>query len=153
SLQELVLRMKSAGSEALSEAIGERWAEIICPKIRPNSIGVVVPVPLHWRRHWQRGFNQSQLLARALARRLNVPCIEALRPVRHTPIQPSLSPTARRENMRNAFRAARTAGIDGKSVALVDDVMTTGSTVHEASRALRSAGAAFIAVAVVARSH
>src|SRR5262245_36804782 len=152
-LRELILRMKSAGSEALSEAVGERWAEIICPKIRANGIGVVVPVPLHWRRQWQRGFNQSQLLARALAGRLKVPCVEALQRVRHTPIQPSLSPTARRENVRNAFRAARRARIDGKSVVLVDDVMTTGATAHEAARALRDAGAASITVAVVAHGR
>jgi len=152
-LRELVLRMKCAGSEALCDAVGERWAETIRPKFTANRIDLVVPVPLHWRRRWQRGFNQSQLLAQALARRLNVPCAGGLRRVRHTPKQPTLSPTARRENMRNAFRAARTAGIDGKSVVLVDDVLTTGSTAHEASRALRAAGAASITVAVVAHGR
>jgi ComF family protein len=145
--------MKSSRSEALSEAVGERLAEAIVPKLGQVRIDLAVPVPLHWRRQWQRGFNQSQLLARALARRLNVPCGQNVMRVRHTPKQTTLSPTGRRENMRNAFRAARMAALVGKSVVLVDDVLTTGSTAHEAARALRDAGAVSITVAVVAHGR
>jgi len=152
-LRELVLRMKIEGSEALSEAVGERWAGNICPKLAGNRIDLVVPVPLHWRRRWQRGFNQSELLARALAGRMGVPYQPVLRRVRHTPKQTTLSPTARRDNVRNAFRVARTAEVRGRAVVLVDDVLTTGSTAHEAARALRDAGTVSIAVAVVAHGH
>jgi predicted amidophosphoribosyltransferase len=65
-------------------------------------------------------------------------------------MQTTLSPTARRENVRGAFRTATTAGLRGRAVLLVDDVMTTGSTAHEAARALRDAGARAVAVAVLA---
>jgi ComF family protein len=151
--RELVLRMKVAGGDVLAGAVGDRWAGRVCPKLAANRIDLVVPIPLHWLRRWQRGFNQAEQLARALARRLDRPYRNCLRRVRHTPKQSTLSPTARRENVRQAFRTARTANLVGKTVVLVDDVLTTGATVHEAARALRIAGATSVIVAVVAHGH
>jgi ComF family protein len=100
---------------------------------------LVVPVPLHPRRLRQRGFNPAALLARSLARRVGVACdARALRRLRDTPSQTGLGRRARRRNLRDAFAATRPLP---PCVWLVDDVVTTGSTLAEAARALRRGGA------------
>ena len=151
-LREVVLRMKHARGEGLAEAVGALWAEHDGPRLGQAGAGVVIPVPLHWRRRWARGYNQSEVLARALAGRLRLPCRPTwLRRARATPKQTEQSPAARRENVRRAFRAG--PAVKGKVVLLVDDVLTTGSTAHEAARALRQAGAGRVVVAVLAHDH
>jgi ComF family protein len=152
-LRDVVLRMKHASGEALAELVGEMWAECSEPGLRALGAEVVVPVPLHWRRRWRRGYNQSETLARPLAARLGLPCQPScLRRIRHTPQQPSQSAAARLENVRGAFLAGGRA-ILGRTVLLVDDVLTTGGTAGEAARALRRAGAKAVVVAVLARAH
>jgi len=151
-LRDAVLRMKSASGEGLAETMGQTFWEAACPRLREFGVGVVVPVPLHWRRRWSRGHNQSEAVARELAAGLGVPFEpRALRRVRHTPQQAQPSASARRENVKGAFRANRTASVAGRTVLLVDDVMTTGSTAAEAARTLRAAGAGRVVVAVLAR--
>jgi predicted amidophosphoribosyltransferase len=105
-------------------------------------------------RRLRRGYNQSEILARPLAGRLRLPCRPGwLRRGRRTPQQTLQPPAGRRENVRGAFRARAGAGLRGRTVLLVDDVLTTGSTAHEAARALRQAGAARVVVAVLAHDH
>jgi ComF family protein len=150
-LREIVLRMKHSSGEGLAEVVGEFWAGSDEARLRALAADVVVPVPLHWRRRWRRGYNQSEALARPLAARLGLPLRPSwLRRVRHTPEQKALSLAEKRENLRGAFRG-RGAGPRGRAVLLVDDVLTTGSTAAEAARALRQAGARRVAVAVLAR--
>ncbi len=152
-LREVVLRMKHATGEGLAEVVGELWAACADTRLRDLGAEVIVPVPLHWRRRWRRGYNQSEALARPLAARLGLPCCPScLRRVRHTPEQTSQSATGRHDNVRGAFRA-RGAGLRGRIVLLVDDVLTTGSTAAEATRALRAAGARRVVVAVLTRAH
>jgi predicted amidophosphoribosyltransferase len=76
-----------------------------------------------------------------------------LRRVRPTAMQSSLSPTARRENVRAAFRSTKCAKLHGRRVLLVDDVMTTGSTAHAAAKALKDSGASSVVVVVLAHGH
>jgi ComF family protein len=109
----------------------------------------VVPVPLHWLREWKRGFNQSTLLARELARRTGVPVVKALVRARSTRTQAGLSNHARRQNVSRAFRARP---VEGKRILLIDDVMTTGSTAAACALALKRAGAQRVAVLTVARA-
>jgi ComF family protein len=150
-LREIVLRMKQATGEGLAEMMGELWAESGEARLRALGADVVVPVPLHWWRRWRRGYNQSEALARPLAARLGLPFRPSwLRRVRHTPQQKALSAAEKRENIRGAFRG-RGAGLRGRVVLLVDDVLTTGSTAAEAARSLRRAGAKAVVVAVLAR--
>lgn len=150
-LREVVLRLKQASSEGLAEAVGALWAEHAGPRLRAAGVHVVIPVPLHWWRHWRRGYNQSEVLAQALARYLAVPCRPSwLRRIRPTPKQTSQSAQGRWANVAGAFRASRRADLKGTTVLLVDDVLTTGSTADAAARALRQAGAARILVAVLA---
>ena len=104
---------------------------------RPDCI---VPVPAHPRRLRERGFNPAGLLARPLARELRVPChTHLLVRIRDTPSQTRLDRRARRSNLRGAFRCG---DLPARIVWLVDDVRTTGSTLEEAARTLRGAGAA-----------
>jgi len=101
--------------------------------------------------YWRRGYNQATALARALASGLRIPCRERwLRRVRATPFQTDVAPSARRANVRGAFRAAADPNLKGQTVLLVDDVLTTGGTASEAARTLRAAGAARVVVAVLA---
>ena len=140
SLREVILRMKDARNEGLAEIIAGLWATDTVEKLRALAIDCVVPVPLHWWRRWQRGYNQSDALAQALAKALQRPFFPyGLRRLRQTPMQVGLSVTKRRDNVRGAFAARRSIKVAGKTVLLVDDVMTTGSTAHEAARAVRRA--------------
>jgi ComF family protein len=153
-LREVILRMKYAQGEGLAEMVGALWAEHGGQRLSEAAANVIIPVPLHWLRRWQRGYNQSEALARALAIALKLPCRPGwLRRKRSTPKQISQAASVRRENVRGAFQAHPRAGLRGQTVLLVDDVLTTGSTAHEAARALRQAGAARVAVAVLAHDH
>jgi len=119
-----------------------------------EAVDVVVPVPLHRRRLWWRRYNQSALLARALARKAGKPLAnDALVRIRATTQQVGLSAEERDRNVRGAFRvtAEGKGGIAGRRVLLVDDVYTTGATVKAGTRALLRAGAAAVDVLVFAR--
>lgn len=111
----------------------------------------VAAVPLSPERRAERGYNQSELLASALAQELHLPLeAQLLVRVRHDLPQQSLALDARRRNVRGAYAA--TQPLQGRAVLLIDDVMTTGATLDEAAGALLAAGAARVCVAVVART-
>jgi len=118
---------------------------------RDQRFDAIVPVPLHWRRQWQRGFNQSELLASGVARRLGIPSMKALRRVRPTQTQAGLSNARRRKNVAAAFRIRRGRSVLGKSILLVDDVMTTGSTAAACALTLKRAGATKVVLLTIAR--
>jgi ComF family protein len=152
-LRDAVLRLKRHTGEGLAELLGGLWVERDGPRLSSPGVDSVIPVPLFWWKRWRRGYNQSASLARGIARRLQIPCFPAwLRRLRNTPVQTAQSPAGRRDNVRGAFGADPRARFKGRSVLLVDDVMTTGATAHEAARALRAAGAARVAVAALARA-
>ena len=120
---------------------------------RDERFDAIVPVPLHWWRRWRRGFNQSALLAREMARRTGAPVVSALRRARATPPMAGLSGTDRRRSVRGAFLAGRAGKtLRGKNVLLVDDVMTTGSTAAACAQVLKGAGARRVALLTVARA-
>ncbi len=152
--KETVLRLKHHTGEGLAEAVGSLWAVRVAEALRDARPDAVVPVPLHWWHRVRRGYNQSEALARVLAAKLGVPCRPRwLRRSRLTRKQHHFtSPEERRANVRDAFRTRRGDAVRGRHILLVDDVMTTGSTAHEAARPLRAAGAAQLTVAVVARA-
>lgn len=144
--RELVLRAKH--DELAAECAGALLTEGTVAKLKVEPIDCVIPVPLHWHRSWRRGYNQSAVLARALAAELGVAAARTLRRFRSTLPQTTLSPTQRRDNVRGAFVARRV--MTGATVVLADDVMTTGATADAAARALRLSGVTRVIVAVVA---
>ena len=119
---------------------------------------LVVPVPLFRAKTRQRGFNQAELLARVLVKHLSrqsSPAVELhssnLRRIRATISQTGLTRHQRRANVRGAFALSHPEAVQGRSVLLVDDVFTTGTTLSECAKVLRSAGAEKVWVATVAR--
>lgn len=114
---------------------------------------VVVPVPLHPRRLAERGYNQAALLARAVSMELGARLVSrALTRARSTPQQALLDRAARQTNVEGAFLVRRPALVRGLRVVLVDDVVTTGSTLGACVQALIEAGAASVQAVVVARA-
>jgi ComF family protein len=115
---------------------------------------LLVPVPLHPRRLWQRRFNQAALLAQAIGRRADKPvALEALVRVKPTRTQVGMSRAARAENIQGAFRVTPTgaARLHHRRVLLIDDVLTTGATANAAARVLLRGGATTVDVLVFAR--
>lgn len=128
------------------------WMKNAAPDIL-NSADAIMPVPLHWRRLWQRRFNQSALLALALGRLTQRPVIHGLQRKRFTSTQKGLSRKERLKNVRMAFqiRPHVLQTIQGKHIVLVDDVMTSGATVNECAKVLKRHGAQKVSVLSVAR--
>jgi ComF family protein len=150
-LRELIHLYKYGRIKTLARPLGALLAAALP---RDERFDAVTPVPLHWRRQWQRGFNQSELLARAIARSRGIPFIGALKRVRPTLTQAGLSNTGRRQNVAAAFRLRGgpwARPVEGQRILLIDDVMTTGSTAASCALALKRAGAVTVALLTVAR--
>lgn len=111
---------------------------------------LITPVPLHWRRQLQRGFNQSERLAVVFARQLNLPLIKVMKRRQATSPQQQLNASQRRKNLQQAFHVTRS--VNGKTIAVVDDVMTTGATARAVSDCLLAAGAADVHIWCLART-
>jgi ComF family protein len=133
-------------------AIARTMARYMAPLVSRDGNAILVPVPLHRSRLWRRGFNQSALVARELSRRLSIATQPfALRRVKRTPPLKGMSPLQRRKTVAGAFRIANKGAVAGKTVILVDDVLTTGSTAEACARALKRAGAARVELVSWAR--
>ncbi len=149
-LPEIVLRMKSPHGEGLAESFGEFWAEQMAVRLAPLNADLVLPVPLHWRKHFRRGFNQSAVLASALSARLGVSCQPRwLKRWRPTQEQKGLLGESRWENVKGAFRVRSGCDLAGKTIILVDDVLTTGATASEAAKPLKALKPKRIVLAVL----
>ncbi len=112
----------------------------------------IVPIPQHWLRRLKKGYNQAEALAWGLALPLHRDVRRAIRRVKSTHHLVGLDPKARAEALRGAFDARRGSRLKGKTVLLVDDVLTTGATLGAAARALKRAGASRVVVAVLSRA-
>lgn len=146
-----VHQFKYRGQCYWSDFFGREMAAAWRQHGAPACPQLVVPVPLHWRRQWLRGYNQSALLAAGVAARLQLPWRQVLRRARPTPRQAGLSRADRLHNLRGAVVLRRRAELAGLSLLLVDDVFTTGSTLAECCRALLAGGAAEVNVLTIAR--
>jgi ComF family protein len=148
SLRKLIHLFKFDGVQPLARPLGEFMKRTLP---RERRFDVIVPMPLHWRRRWQRGFNQSELLAREICRHWHAPVKNAVRRKRATTPQAGLTSAQRRKNVQGAFAATKATRLDGLHVLLVDDVLTTGATASACARALKRAGAARVSLITLAR--
>lgn len=145
-----VLRLKYAPMPQLARPLGKLLVEVVRAQPAPD---VIVPVPLHKKRLRQRGFNQAVLIAQPISRELGRPLVtRALARIRQTRAQAGLSATQRKENLNGAFEVREQKWILDRKVLIIDDVITTGTTLREVSSVLKAAGAADVAVAAVARA-
>lgn len=149
-LSQLLLAYKGGGRPQLARPLGSLLAGHL-PAIATAGVDRVIPVPLHERRLVHRGFNQAEDLARVLCRHrgLRIDTGSVTR-VRATPSQQGLSRRARRANLRGAF--AVPGDLSGERILLLDDVMTTGTTLNELADAVRRAGAARVTAVALARA-
>jgi len=131
-----------------------RWlrAALDDERLRDHRFDVIVPVPLHPARQRERGFNQASLLAELLSAHTSIPSRPLLKRIRYTTTQTALDRSERMENLHNAFRLRKNADVRGLRVLLIDDVLTTGSTLSECARVLKRAGAKSVHAATAARA-
>lgn len=112
---------------------------------------LITSVPMHWRRYWLRGYNQSELLASAVAQRLQIPYRPLFHRIRATPPQQGLNKAQRKDNLHNAFALMRHCSA-AQHVAIVDDVLTTGSTVYHLCKLLLDAGVKTVDIYCICRT-
>jgi ComF family protein len=153
-VREALHALKFRGVTALAEPFGDLMAHVGRSMVPVDEIALLIPIPLHPSRQAQRGFNQSELLARRLGALWRIPVANrALRRVSSTKPQTELRRVERRRNVRNAFALAQPDAIAGRHVLLIDDIYTTGATVAEAARVLRRGGAGKVGVLTAARAQ
>ena len=130
-------RLKFRGQKGLADPMGRLLAESIRDK--DLSFDAVTWVPMTEKKRRERGYDQSELLARAAAKELGIPCLPLLKKVRENKTQHELSGRQRQLNVKNAYRAEN--GAEGKALLLIDDIVTTGATIGECAKMLYAAGA------------
>lgn len=148
-----VLRTKYPEGQRLAVALGHQLAARWEDEIKEYSPDRIVPIPMHWTRRLQRGTSGPETIARCLSKDFEIPFTDRCL-VRHrrTSRQTELSQHQRLQNLQGAFHSRRWRVPPGSRILLVDDVMTTGTTCHEAAKILLGAGAAEVAVVILARA-
>jgi ComF family protein len=148
TLRSLIHLYKYSGMKPLARPLARFLERAIDVDERFDAVAAV---PLHWRRKWERGFNQAELLARHVAARRNIPLVNVLRRKRPTQVQASLAMAGRRRNVAGAFILRAGANVSGRRILLIDDVMTTGATASACAMVLKRAGAKSVSLATLAR--
>lgn len=151
--RELIHQLKYGRQQRLAALLGGWVADLIetdarLAEFEPDAL---IPVPLHGTRRREREFNQSELIARAAAKRLGIPARDMLRRRRHTDTQTRFDRRHRMQNLRDAFILSKNAPVENLRFILVDDVLTTGATIDECARVLLEAGASAVCAVTVAR--
>jgi ComF family protein len=150
-VRECLHALKYSGRRRIASTLG-RLASRAVLSGDLHRASAVIPVPLSRRRRRERGFNQAELVARAVARETGIRLVtRALAKTSERPPQAGLSAAARRRNAAGAYRARLPRTLRGEAVLLVDDVMTTGATAEAAARALLRGGAGAVDVLTLAR--
>lgn len=137
--RSIAIKLKYGRKVALARTMARYMAPLVS---KDGGAPILIPVPLHRTRLWQRGFNQSALVARELAKATGLRSEERLlRRVKRTPALKGMSLSQRRKTVAGAFNVDPSAELAGRTVVLIDDVLTTGSTANACARALKLAGA------------
>jgi ComF family protein len=160
-LKTLIHQYKYKGRAELARPLGRLLWDALLRFYDPREFDVIIPVPLHWFRRFRRGFNQADLLVRqwwqyaahaGIAWKPDAVAPHLLSRRRRTPAQSGLGRRQRLTNLKKAFSVPRADRVRAKRVLLVDDVMTTGTTVAECTKVLMSAGAEGVKVLTLARA-
>lgn len=153
NVRKSLLRYKFGGAHAYSGCYGRLLAMKVMEQI-PGRFDIVTWVPISPLRRFRRGYDQGELLAKAVGSELGIETARLLRKVHHNLAQSGIRDhDQRRENVRGVYRAVSGKTIAGRKVLLLDDILTTGSTAGEAARVLRAAGAKEVHCAVMAAAR
>jgi ComF family protein len=148
TLRDLIHLYKYAKVESLSRPLSRLLIQAI--PLNEN-FDLIQPMPMHWRKRWKRGFNQAELIAKPVASRYGLKLSANLCRKRYTAAQAGLDERQRRLNLQDSFSLRRPDEIRGRRILLIDDVLTTGSTLRAATRVLKAAGAARVTALTLAR--
>jgi ComF family protein len=152
SLSRAIIHFKYHHGIQVGNLLGDMVGQVLKEQEWVDSVQALCPVPIHWTRRMTRGFNQAQVLAERISPIAGLPVLTLLRRVRPTVKQVGLSAKARMENLEGAFEVKENWPLEGTSLCLIDDVMTTGSTLLEAARTLRRAGVIKVYAVVLAKA-
>lgn len=152
AVRELIHRFKYDKHLHLRHMLGRMLCKgFVEARVRSAGLEGIVPVPLHPAREREREFNQAAVIAAVASARLRIPLVDCLKRTRYTSTQTNFHRDERFANLDGAFAMRRGMNVAGKNLALVDDVLTTGSTADSCARALKEAGASAVIVITVAR--
>ena len=157
-IRSMILKLKYTSNGFIAKALAPYLAAVYLRLIQPtlSQQPIIIPVPLHRSRQHERGYNQSEVLAKELATYLNLPVIaNVLTRARKTVIQKHMDAATRATNLRGAFKVdtTQTSVIQNKNILLIDDVYTTGATTHECAAVLRNNGARNIIILTLASTN
>lgn len=151
-VRKIIHGFKYNGNVALTRFLAHEMHSVCMNDGNLRDYQLIVPVPLHWFKRMKRGYNQTELLAQELSKLLKIPSCDVLKRFKWTKSQASLDRKQRKKNLKNAFILKKNKdGEFKKSVLLLDDVFTTGSTLEECTKALLSAGVEKVYVITLAK--
>ena len=152
-LKVIISNFKFAKIKRYKEPLGFFLAEKIKQEFDLDKIDYIIPVPLHKEKLKERGFNQSELLAKKISKLIKKPCLKTLNRIKNTLPQYSLSPLEKIKNIKDAFELdIRKINLQDKNILIIDDIFTTGSTVQEMCKVLLENGVKDIYVAVLTKT-
>lgn len=151
-IREKILEFKFRDKPHLGRAFAEFLSKIL--KETNLDIDIVIPVPMHYKRFLERGYNQSSILAKEISKNIGIKCRgNILRKVQKSAVQSTLNLKQRKMNILNTYGVINKNKILNKNVLLVDDIYTTGATVNECSRVLKENGASKVYVVTIAHGE
>lgn len=154
SLKNSLKRFKFSSKLSYYRAFGKLLALKVQNTLQLNQIDMIIPVPLHRSKQKQRGYNQSELIAEYAAKMLRIPlAANILIKVSESKSQSALGRSERLSNVEGLFKVVNAEGVYKKNILIVDDIVTTGSTINQCSKALRQAGANSIFAGVIATTR
>ncbi len=149
--QKLLYAFKYGGVQHIGRLLGEWYGYELKPYCKHYGFDRVVPLPLHKKKKRKRGFNQSEVFAKSLAKVLDLPLeVNCLHRVQMTPTQTNKSREERWDNVKDAFLVVNGGAIQDQHILLVDDIVTTGATLEAAAKSLLNAGAAKVSIVAIA---
>jgi len=153
-LQHLVITSKNTGDETLMAQLGRLLGQQVKKHTQTGDADLIVPIPTHWKRRFlSKGFHAASLIAQNVEKMTGIPQFPSiLRAVKPTLKQGTLSRTARLKNVHHAFLCKHPEKVKGRTILLIDDVMTSGATMIEAAKVLKRAGAKKVIAVVIARA-
>ncbi len=141
-IQSLVHNLKYGNKPFIGNYLGKVFAEKYLCKLNESGIDTIIPVPLFHSKRAERGYNQSYQFAKGISITTGIRvCTNAIKRIRNTETQTHLSREERNENVANAFKVTHKNKVTGKRILIIDDVITTGSTINECAKTLNEAGA------------